>query len=33
MFEGLAVTSHNAGALATAVFEDVAVEPLPPGGP
>jgi regulation of enolase protein 1 (concanavalin A-like superfamily) len=32
MYEGLAVTSHNNRALATAVFEDVAVEPLP-GGP
>ena len=33
MFEGVAVTSHNNQALATAVFEDVAVEPLPPGVP
>jgi hypothetical protein len=33
IFEGIAVTSHNNRALATAVFEEVAVETLSPGAP
>jgi hypothetical protein len=32
MFEGVAVTSHNNRALATAVLDEVAVDALPPGG-